>query len=180
PRRQKGPGSIAGWVRGWGLGGTPPGVIVSTPRPPSSFLSPKLFSNLAPRTEAPAARAPPMRQVDRQFDVAAIRKLQISQTDAKTALPAAAALDHVARADREPPGKAVCKGTHEYPPESNITPGNFSGTNVRTPRRFRDSTTTVTDFCESLWTTSPVSRTQRAGSEPDAREFQNAARSSGA
>src|SRR5262249_19689596 len=98
----------------------------------------------------------------------------------KRPCPGAAALDHVARADREPPGKAVCKGTHEYPPESNITPGNFSGTNVRTPRRFRDSTTTVTDFCESLWTTSPVSRTQRAGSEPDAREFQNAARSSGA
>jgi hypothetical protein len=59
-----------------------------------------------------------VRLVDRQFDVAAIRKLQISQTDAKTALPAAAALDHVARADREPAGETVCKGTHEYPPES--------------------------------------------------------------
>jgi hypothetical protein len=56
--------------------------------------------------------------VDRQFDMAAIRKLQISQPDAKTALPAAAALDHVARADREPAGETVCKGTHEYPPES--------------------------------------------------------------
>ena len=29
-RRQKGPGSIAGWVRGWGLGGTPPGAMHST------------------------------------------------------------------------------------------------------------------------------------------------------
>jgi hypothetical protein len=56
--------------------------------------------------------------VERQFDVAAIRKLQISQTDAKTALPAAAALDHVAGADREPAGETVCKGTHAYPPES--------------------------------------------------------------
>jgi hypothetical protein len=119
------------------------------------FLSPKLFSNLAARRAAPAARGRSMRQVDWQFDVAAIRKLQISQTDAKTALPAAAALDHVARADRKPAGETVCKGTHEYPPESNTTPGNFSGTNVRTPRRFRDSAATVTNFCESLWTTSP-------------------------
>src|SRR5262245_30722078 len=57
--------------------------------------------------------------------MAAIRKLQISQPDAKTALPAAAALDHVARADREPAGETVCKGTHEYPSESNTTPRNF-------------------------------------------------------
>jgi hypothetical protein len=96
-----------------------------------------------------------MRQVDRQFDEAAIRKLQISQTDAKTALPAAAALDHIPRADWKPAGETVCKGTHEYPPESNTTAGNFSGTNVRTPRRFRDSTATVTNFCESLWTKAP-------------------------
>jgi len=89
------------------------------------FLSPNLFSNLASPREAPAARTRPLRQVDRQFDVAAIRKLKISQTDTKTALPAAAALDHVARADRKPAGETVCKGTHEYPPESNATLGNF-------------------------------------------------------
>ena len=82
------------------------------------FLRLKLFSNLAPRRKAPSARAPPVRLVDRQFDMAAIRKLQISQTDAKTTVPAAAALDHVACADREPAGETVCKGTHEYPPES--------------------------------------------------------------
>src|SRR5262245_66688524 len=82
------------------------------------FVRRKLFSNLAPPGEAPSARARPVRLVDRQFNMAAIRKLQISQADAKTALPAAAALDHVARADREPAGETVCKGTHEYPPES--------------------------------------------------------------
>jgi hypothetical protein len=30
PGAKKGPGSIAGWVRGWGLGGTPPGAMRST------------------------------------------------------------------------------------------------------------------------------------------------------
>src|SRR5262245_8874311 len=89
------------------------------------FLRLKLFSNLARPGEAPSARARPVRLVDRQFNMAAIRKLQISQPDAKTALPAAAALDHVARADREPAGETVCKGTHEYAPENNTTPGNF-------------------------------------------------------
>src|SRR5262245_59187371 len=120
------------------------------------FLRLKLFSNLAPPGEAPSARARP---VDRQFDMAAIRKLQISQSDAKTALPAAAALDHVARADREPAGETVCKGTHEYPPESKKNHAwELSSSNVRTPRRFRDSLATGRDFCESLWTRS-VSRT---------------------
>src|SRR5262249_6295271 len=43
----------------------------------------------------------------------------------------------------------------------------LSGTNVRTPRRFRDSAATVTDFCESLWTRSPCSECVRSG--PDVR-----------
>src|SRR5262245_8391104 len=107
------------------------------------FLRLKLFSNLAPPGEAPSARARPVRLVDRQFDMAAIRKLQISQSDAKTALPAAAALDHVARADREPAGETVCKGTHEYPPESKKNRAwELSSSNVRRPRRFRDSLAT--------------------------------------
>jgi len=118
-----------------------------------------------------------MRLVDRQFDVAAIRKLQISQTDAKTALPAAAALDHVARADREPAGETVCKGTHEYPPESKKPRLELSGTNVRTPRRFRDSLATSRDFCESLWTKLPCPNAYVHRSEPGVQEFQNAARS---
>jgi hypothetical protein len=66
-----------------------------------------------------------MRQIGRQFDLAAVRKLQISQTDAKPPLAAGAALDYVARADRKPAGETVCKGTHEYPPESNTALGNF-------------------------------------------------------
>jgi hypothetical protein len=32
PAPNAGPGSLAGWVRGWGLGGTPPGVGESTRR----------------------------------------------------------------------------------------------------------------------------------------------------
>ena len=140
---------------GLGAGGHSTRRYCFNAEPSLQFLRLKLFSNLAPRREAPPARARPVRLVDRQFDVAAIRKLQISQTDAKTALPAAAALDHVARADREPAGETVCKGTHEYPRESNTTPGNFPAPNARTPRRFRDSPATVTDFCESLWTRSP-------------------------
>jgi hypothetical protein len=72
-----------------------------------------------------ATRAPPVRQIDRQFDLSAIGKLQISQADAKPAFSAAAALNHVARADREPAGETVCKRTHEYPPGSNSTGWNF-------------------------------------------------------
>src|SRR5206468_3260196 len=41
---QKGQGLIAGWVRGWGLGGTPPGAVGSTPRSCPGFLCAKLFS----------------------------------------------------------------------------------------------------------------------------------------
>src|SRR5262249_28044736 len=124
------------------------------------FLRLKLFANLAPPGQAPPPRARPGRPVDRQCDMAAIRKLQISQPDAKTALPAAAALDHIARADREPAGETVCTGTHEYPPESKKNHvWELSSSNVRTPRRFRDSLATGRDFCESLWTRS-VSRTR--------------------
>jgi len=49
-----------------------------------------------------------MRQIDRQLDVPAIWKLQISQSDTQTTGIAAAALDHVARSNREPAGKTIC------------------------------------------------------------------------
>src|SRR5215831_8694890 len=124
------------------------------------FLSRKLFSSLASPGKAPTTRARPVCQIGRQFDVAAIRKLEISQTDAKASLSPAAALDHVARADREPAGETVCKRTHKYLLEPTTLLGTFPATNARSPRRFRDSATTATDFCESLWTKSP---------RPDAR-----------
>src|SRR5262245_66150461 len=69
PRRQKGPGSIAGWVRGWGLGGTPPGVIASTQRPPSGFPIPEIiFEPCRARGGAGGASAPdaPGRQAVRR------------------------------------------------------------------------------------------------------------------
>jgi hypothetical protein len=57
--------------------------------------------------------------------VAAIGKLEISQTDAKASLFPAAALDHVARADREPAGETVCKRTHKYLLEPTTLLGTF-------------------------------------------------------
>jgi hypothetical protein len=110
---------------GLGAGGHSTRRYAFNARASLRFLSSKLFSSLASPRKAPATRARPVRQVGRQFDVSAIGKLQISQADAKAPLSAAAALDHVASADREPAGETVCKGTHEYPPESNTTPGNF-------------------------------------------------------
>jgi len=89
------------------------------------FLRLKLFSSLASPGKAPATRARPVCLISRQFEVAAIGKLKISQTDAKASLFPAAALDHVARADREPAGETVCKRTHEIPPGSNAMAGNF-------------------------------------------------------
>jgi len=53
----------------------------------------------------------------------------------------------------------------------------LSGTNVRTPRRFRDSLATGRDFCESLWTKLPCPNAYVHRSEPGVQEFQNAARS---
>ena len=51
PRRLCGPGSLAGWVRGWGLGGTPPGVDESTRRRPRGSYRGIIFGRLpAPRS----------------------------------------------------------------------------------------------------------------------------------
>src|SRR5207249_1808569 len=43
PGARRGQGLFAGWVRGWGLGGTPPGVGCSTPRPAAGSGTMKLF-----------------------------------------------------------------------------------------------------------------------------------------
>jgi hypothetical protein len=111
---------------GLGAGGHSTRRYAFNARASPGFLSSKLFSSLASPRKAPATRARPVCHIGRQFDVAAIGKLEISQTDAKASLSPAAALDHVARADREPAGETICKRTHEYPPESNhTTPGNF-------------------------------------------------------
>ncbi len=99
---------------GLGAGGHSTRRYAFNARASPRFLSPKLFSSLASPREAPATRARPLRQIGRQFDVSAIGKLQISQSDAKASLCPAAALDHVARADREPAGETVCKRTHKY------------------------------------------------------------------
>src|SRR5262249_60260060 len=110
---------------GWGLGGPPPGRYVFTARPSRRFLRLKLFSRLASPGKAPTTRARPVCLISRQFDVASIGKLKISQTDAKASLSPAAALDHVARADREPAGETVCKRTHKYLLETTTLLGTF-------------------------------------------------------
>jgi len=89
------------------------------------FLSLKLFSSLVAPRKASATRARPVCPIGWQFDMAAIGKLKISQTDAKASLSPAAALDHVARADREPVGETVCKRTHKYLLETTALLGTF-------------------------------------------------------
>jgi len=108
---------------GLGAGGHSTRRYAFNARASPRFLRLKLFSSLAAPRKAPATRARPVRQIGRQFDVSAIGKLQISQTDAKASVAPAAALDHVARADREPAGETVCKRTHEFLLEA--TPRNF-------------------------------------------------------
>jgi len=110
---------------GLGAGGHSTRRYAFNARASPRFLRLKLFSSLASPGKAPATRARPVCLISRQFEVAAIGKLKISQTDAKASLFPAAALDHVARADREPAGETVCKRTHEIPPGSNATAGNF-------------------------------------------------------
>src|SRR5262249_32997911 len=164
---------------GWGVGGwgaLHPALCLNA-EASIRFLRLKLFSNLAPPGEAPSARARPVRLVDRQFDMAAIRKLQISQTDAETALPAAAALHPAACAAREPAGETVCKGTHEYPPESKITPGNFPAP----MSEHRDGSETARQQSQisvnRCGQDSPVPNAYVQRSGPGVQEFQNAARS---
>jgi hypothetical protein len=110
---------------GLGAGGHSTRRYAFNARASPRFLSSKLFSSLASPRKAPATRARPVCQIGGQFDVAAIGKLEISQTDAKASLSPAAALDHVARADREPAGETVCNRTHKYLLEPTTLLGTF-------------------------------------------------------
>jgi hypothetical protein len=79
-----------------------------------------------------------MRVIDGQLDMPAIGKFEISQMDAKSSSTAAAALDHIARAHREPAGQVICEGGHvKILLESNNPPGTCA-TNARAARQFRD------------------------------------------
>jgi hypothetical protein len=117
------------------------------------FLSVELFSG-RPRGGAAAARAHPMRQVHWQFHMPAVGKLEISQMDAKTSSASAAALHHVTGADWEPAGE-ICERSHHNPPRKQQPSWNLPAS---MPDE-RDSSETAaapgTDFCESLWTSTP-------------------------
>jgi hypothetical protein len=77
----------------------------------------ELFSRRGPPVRTAAAvRARPVPQIDRQLDMPAVGKLEISQTDAKTPPASAATLHHVTRADREPAGEIICERSHRNPP----------------------------------------------------------------
>src|SRR5262249_46390270 len=104
PRRQKGARVSRRMGEGLGAGGTPPGAVDSTRGRSGRFLRAKLFSGSPPPGAPPALHARAMRHIRRQVDMPAVRKFEISQMDAKGSLAAAAALDHVARANREPTG----------------------------------------------------------------------------
>jgi hypothetical protein len=116
PRRLSGPGSLAGWVRGWGLGALHPALAIKRAGRPA-VPGRELFSRRGPPVRTAAAvRARPVPQIDRQLDMPAVGKLEISQTDAKTPPASAATLHHVTRADREPAGEIICERSHRNPP----------------------------------------------------------------
>lgn len=118
----EGPGSVVGWVRGWGLGGTPPDVSCPTPVRRGGSCPTGLFSRRGPAGGTQPARARPFRQIERQFDVPAVRELQISQMDVEAPFAAAAAFDHVAGTNREPAGQTICLRTRSLPSHDN-SPG---------------------------------------------------------
>src|SRR3954470_22559900 len=130
----EGPGSFAGWVRGWGLGGTPPGVRHPTQQARAWFLGTRLFSRRGAAARPAAARTGSLRGVARQFHLTAVGKFEISQVDAKATLGPGTTFNDVACSDREPAGKTINKRTHgtllgELP---------RCGSNARSARRFRD------------------------------------------
>ena len=137
---------------GLGAGGTPPGAVDLTPGRRGRFLRAKLFSGSGPPPAPPALRLRAMCDIDGQLDMPAIGKFEISQMDAKSSSTAAAALDHIARAHREPAGQVICEGGHvKILLESNNPPGTCA-TNARAARQFRDGGAFGRNFCESLWT----------------------------
>jgi hypothetical protein len=97
---------------GLGAGGTPPGAVNSTLRRRGGFLSEKLFSGSPPLRAPPPLRARAMRNIDRQVDVPAVGKFEISQMDAKSSLAAGTALDDIASSNREPAGQVICERGH--------------------------------------------------------------------
>ena len=109
----KRPGSIAGWVRGWGAGGHATRRRVSNTGEGVSFRSSqKLFSDSPPHAPS-APRARPCRPTNRQVHMPAVGKFQIARLDAKAARQGAAAFDHVARADGKSAGEMVYSRMHE-------------------------------------------------------------------
>ncbi len=81
----EGPGSFAGWVRGWGLGGTPPGVPEQRASdrcvPASKIIcEPKLFAHAVAVQRTPAARRASLGLIERQIELAAVGELQIGAT----------------------------------------------------------------------------------------------------
>jgi hypothetical protein len=114
PGAEWGPGSVAGWVRGWGLGGTPPGVTHTTPAAAMRSWPTNYFRAAALRRGGRPARPRPLRRIGRQIDLATIGKLKISQMDAKAPAVAAAALEHIARADRKLTRQTIERRTHDH------------------------------------------------------------------
>ena len=80
------------------------------------FLFVELFSDGRPRRGAAAVRALPPRQVDWQFHMSAVGKLEISQMDAKTPSASTAPLHHVTGTDWEPAGEVIRERSHHNPP----------------------------------------------------------------
>jgi hypothetical protein len=69
-------------------------------------LAEELFSTTGP-TSTPGPRAPAIGRIARQIDLATIGKFEITRADAEPAAVAAATLDHVPRARREPAGETI-------------------------------------------------------------------------
>jgi hypothetical protein len=93
-----------------------------------------------------------MRNIDRQVDVPAVGKFEISQMDAKSSLAAGTALDDIASSNREPAGQVICERGHVKSSSGATTLVELAATNARPARQFRDGDAFGHDFCESLWT----------------------------
>jgi len=138
PGARRGPGSFAGWVRGWGLGGTPPGVRYLTFECRRGSYAAKLFSRCCPAAAPTLPHPGPLRQIgrrlDRQIHLASVGKFQITQMDVEAPFAPAAAFDDVARADRKPVGEAICERTHDDPPGETPRQGHQCQINATVPR----------------------------------------------
>jgi hypothetical protein len=96
-------------VRGWGLGGTPPGVGFPTPVPATGSGALKLFFC----GSSPNPGLAPIPSRNRQVNLPSVGKLQVAQVDRKTAAVAAASLHHILRADRKALGQVTCEPIHD-------------------------------------------------------------------